>query len=306
MEIPSFYIYKEENMISASQVKDLREKTGAGMMDCKHALEATNGDMDAAIDWLREKGISKAMKKAERIAAEGVADITIDGNKAVILELNSETDFVAKNEEFISLVKEIGSTLVKSDVETLDDALALKTKEGTVNDSIIAKTAKIGEKLSLRRFTIVTKSAKEVFGSYIHMGGKIAALVVLDGANETVAKDVAMQAAAMRPLYTNSAEVPSDVLEKEKDIQREELKNEGKPEAAIEKILVGKINKYYEEVCLENQVFIKAENKETVADYVKTNGGTIKSMVRYEVGEGMEHRNEDFAEEVAKQVADAK
>jgi len=293
-------------MISASQVKDLREKTGAGMMDCKHALEATNGDMDAAIDWLREKGISKAMKKAERIAAEGVADITIDGNKAAILELNSETDFVAKNEEFTSLVKEIGATLVKSDAKTLEDALALKTTEGTVNDSIIAKTAKIGEKLSLRRFTIVTKSDKEVFGSYIHMGGKIAALVVLDGANADVAKDVAMQAAAMRPIYTNSAEVPSDVLEKEKDIQREELKNEGKPEAAIEKILVGKINKYYEEVCLENQIFIKAENKETVADYVKANGGTVKSMVRYEVGEGMEHRNEDFAAEVAKQVADVK
>lgn len=293
-------------MISASQVKDLREKTGAGMMDCKHALEATNGDMDAAIDWLREKGISKAMKKAERIAAEGVADITIDGNKAAILELNSETDFVAKNEEFTSLVKEIGATLVKSDAKTLEDALALKTAEGTVNDSIIAKTAKIGEKLSLRRFTIVTKSDKEVFGSYIHMGGKIAALVVLDGANADVAKDVAMQAAAMRPIYTNSAEVPSDVIEKEKDIQREELKNEGKPEAAIEKILVGKINKYYEEVCLENQIFIKAENKETVADYVKANGGTVKSMVRYEVGEGMEHRNEDFAAEVAKQVADVK
>ena len=289
-------------MISASQVKDLREKTGAGMMDCKHALEATNGDMVAAIDWLREKGISKAMKKAERIAAEGVADITIDGNKAAILELNSETDFVAKNEEFTSLVKEIGATLVKSDAKTLEDALALKTAEGTVNDSIIAKTAKIGEKLSLRRFTIVTKSDKEVFGSYIHMGGKIAALVVLDGANADVAKDVAMQAAAMRPIYTNSAEVPSDVLEKEKDIQREELKNEGKPEAAIEKILVGKINKYYEEVCLENQIFIKAENKETVADYVKTNGGTVKSMVRYEVGEGMEHRNDNFAEEVMNQI----
>ena len=293
-------------MIKASEVKELREKTGAGMMDCKHALEATEGNMDAAIDWLREKGISKAMKKAERIAAEGIADITINGNNAVIIEVNSETDFVAKNEEFTSLVKEIGATLVNSNAKTIDDALALKTTDGTINDLIIAKTAKIGERLSLRRFNIVTKKDSEVFGSYIHMGGKIASLVLLDGANAYVAKDVAMQAAAMRPIYTNSSEVPADVLEKEKDVQREELKNEGKPEAAIEKILVGKINKYYEEVCLENQIFIKAENKETVADYVTANGGSIKSMFRYEVGEGMEHRSEDFAEEVAKQVAEAK
>ena len=290
-------------MISASLVKDLREKTGAGMLDCKKALEATNGSIEEAIDWLREKGISKAAKKADRIAAEGIAAIKISGNTACVVEVNSETDFVAKNEEFTSLVDEILNVILANDVNTNEDVLSLTTSEGnTLEELIIAKTAKIGEKLSFRRFAKVTKSDDEVFGDYIHMGGKIAVLTVVKNVSVEVAKDVSLHAAAMRPQYVKSAEVPTDVLEKEKTIIREQLLNEGKPADRIDNILVGKVNKYYEDVCLENQIFVKAENKETVATYVKNNGGEIVSMVRYEVGEGMEKREENFAEEVAKQM----
>lgn len=289
-------------MITASLVKELREKTGAGMLDCKKALEANNGDINASIDWLREKGISKAAKKADRIAAEGVAAILTRGNKAVIIEVNSETDFVAKNEKFTNMVNAILEAVINSDVKELEDVLKLSTNDGTVEELIVANTATIGEKLSLRRVEVVTKTDSEVFGDYIHMGGKIAVLTVIDGASATVAKDVAMHAAAMKPLYVKSSDVPTDVLDKEKEIMREQLLNEGKPEDRIENILVGKVKKYYEEVCLENQIFVKAENKETVAQYVKNNGGTITTMVRFEVGEGMQKREENFAEEVAKQM----
>ena len=289
-------------MITASMVKELREKTGAGMMDCKKALEANNGDINASIDWLREKGISKAAKKADRIAAEGIAAILTKDNKAVIIEVNSETDFVAKNAEFVEMINTILETVINSDITTVEDALKLSTNEGTIEDLIVAKTAKIGEKLSFRRMEVVIKSETESFGDYIHMGGKIAVLTVVDNASAEVAKDVAMHAAAMRPQYVKSEDVPTDVLEKEKDIMREQLINEGKPADKVDNILVGKVRKYYEEVCLENQVFIKAENKETVADYVKANGGAITTMVRFEVGEGMQKREDNFAEEVAKQM----
>ena len=289
-------------MITASLVKDLREKTGAGMMDCKKALEANNGDINASIDWLREKGISKAAKKADRIAAEGIAAILTKNNKAVIIEVNSETDFVAKNAEFVEMINTILETVINSDVTTVEDALKLSTNEGTIEDLIVAKTAKIGEKLSFRRMEVLTKSETESFGDYIHMGGKIAVLTLVDNADSVVAKDVAMHAAAMRPQYVKSEDVPTDVLEKEKDIMREQLINEGKPADKVENILVGKVRKYYEEICLENQVFIKAENKETVADYVKANGGVIATMIRFEVGEGIEKREDNFAEEVAKQM----
>lgn len=289
-------------MITASQVKELREKTGAGMLDCKKALEANNGDINASVDWLREKGISKAAKKANRIAAEGVAAILTKGNKAVIIEVNAETDFVAKNEKFTDMVNEILETIINSDVTKLEDAMKLETKEGTIEELITARTATIGEKLSFRRLEVVTKDDNDSFGDYIHMGGKIAVLTVVNNANSDVAKDVAMHAAAMKPLYVKSSEVPVDVLEKEKEIMKEQLLNEGKPADKVDNILVGKVRKYYEEVCLENQIFVKAENKETVAQYVKNNGGTISCMIRFEVGEGMQKREENFAEEVAKQM----
>ena len=289
-------------MITASLVKELRDKSGAGMLDCKKALEASNGDINAAMDYLREKGIAKAAKKSDRIAAEGIASVLIKGNDAVILEINSETDFVAKNEEFKTLVDTILETLVSSSAKTLDEALELKNGNSTIKELIVSKTATIGEKLSLRRFSKITKKDNESFGSYIHMGGRIAVLTLIEGANEEIAKDVAMHAAAMRPLYLKSSEVPTDVLEKEKTIIREQLINEGKPEDKIENILVGKVRKYYEEVCLEDQIYVKAENKETVSKFVQNNGGKIINMIRYEVGEGMEKKEENFAEEVAAQL----
>lgn len=292
-------------MISASMVKELREKSGAGMLDCKKALEATEGNMDAAIDWLREKGISKAAKKADRIAAEGVAAVLVEGNQAVAIEVNSETDFVAKNDEFKELVQSILTLLMNSDVESgdVEGALTLPINGATLNDLIISKTATIGEKLTLRRFAKLTKNDNESFGSYIHMGGKIAVLTQVAGAGEEVAKEVAMHAAAMRPKYVRESEVPEVEIEKEKEIAREQLLNEGKPADRIDNILVGKIKKYYEDVCLLNQVFIKAENKETVEKYIAQNGGTLTTMVRFEVGEGIEKKEENFAEEVAKQIA---
>ncbi len=289
-------------MFSAQDVKELREKTGAGMMDCKKALQETNADMEAAITWLREKGISKAAKKAERIAAEGLASVLIDGNKAIVIEVNSETDFVAKNEKFQNFVNELSKDLLESDAKTMEEALNLEVNGEKISDKIIAITSTIGEKISFRRFEKLEKTDSQVFGSYTHMGGRIVALTLLEGSNEEVAKEVAMHAAAMRPLYLNEQEVPAEVLEKEKTIMREQLLNEGKPEDRIEQIMVGKVKKFYEEVCLTDQIFIKAENKETVEKYVTQNGGTIVKLVRYEVGEGMEKKVENFAEEVKNQI----
>ena len=287
-------------MISASMVKELREISGAGMLDCKKALEATNGNMEEAITWLREKGISKAAKKQTRIAAEGLAHIEIKGNKAVIIEVNSETDFVAKNQEFVNLVKTIASTIIDNNVSTVEEALKLKAGENTLEELIIDKTSKIGEKISFRRFEIVEKEDTEVFGTYSHMGGKIAVLTRLTN-NEEVAKDVAMQAAAMRPLYLTREDVPSEVLEKERTILKEQAENEGLDSSKIDMIVNGRINKYYEEVCLIDQPFIK-ENKQKVSKYVESNGSKIISFTRYEVGEGMEKREENFAEAVMKQI----
>lgn len=287
--------------VTASMVKDLREKTGAGMMDCKKALAETNGDMNAAVDWLREKGIAKSEKKASRIAAEGLANIYIKGNRAVILEVNSETDFVSKNEEFTSMIDTIGNAILNSTVKTLEEALELKVEEGTINDLIIAKTAKIGEKLSLRRIAVVEKADDEVFGSYLHMGGKIAVLTTLKGANEAVAKDVSMQSAAMKPLYVFESDVPAEVVEREKSVQKELAMSEGKPADIAEKMVEGRIKKFFKEICLAEQAFIK-DGDISVSTYVKNNNGEIKSMIRFEVGEGIEKRNENFAEEVMNQI----
>ena len=287
-------------MISASMVKELRETTGAGMLDCKKALEASNGNMEEAITWLREKGISKAAKKQTRIAAEGLALAKTDGNKAIILEVNSETDFVAKNEEFTSMVDIIANTVLNSNVSNVDDALQLEANGITLEDLIVEKTSKIGEKLSFRRFEIVSKNDDEVFGIYSHMGGKIVALVTVKGA-EDIAKDVAMQIAAMRPLYLNRDNVPEEVLDKERTVLKEQAINEGLAENKIDMIVNGRINKYYEEVCLVDQPFIK-ENKTKVSKYLESNNSKIINFVRYEVGEGMEKREENFAEEVAKQM----
>ena len=287
-------------MISASLVKELREATGAGMLDCKKALEASNGNIEEAITWLREKGISKAAKKASRIAAEGLAVALVEGNKAVVLEVNSETDFVAKNAEFTTLVDNIAKAVLASDVNTVEDAMKLTVDGKTIEELIVDKTATIGEKLSFRRFEVVTKEDSEVFGTYSHMGGKIIALTVLKS-DEDLAKDIAMQVAAMRPLYLNRDVVPAEVVEKERAILREQAENEGLDPNKLDMIVNGRVNKYYEEICLVDQGFIK-ENKMKVNKYVESKNSEIIGFVRYEVGEGMEKREENFADEVMKQI----
>lgn len=287
--------------ISASMVKELREKTGAGMMDCKKALVETNGDMEKAIDYLREKGISKAAKKAERIAAEGLSNIYIKGNDAVVVELNSETDFVAKNAEFKELLDKIGNTILENNVTFMEEALNTKCGDETINDLIVNATAKIGEKISLRRFEKVTKTDSQVFGSYLHMGGKISSLTIIEGGNEEVARDVAMQAAAMRPQYINIESVPAEDLEREKAVIKEQVINEGKKPEFADKIVEGRIRKFYEETVLEEQAFIK-DSGLTVKAYLENNKATLVKLVKYEVGEGMEKRNDDFAAEVMSQI----
>ena len=287
-------------MISASMVKELRETTGAGMLDCKKALEASNGNMEDAVTWLREKGISKAAKKATRIAAEGLAVAKVSGNKAVVVEVNSETDFVAKNEEFQKLVNIIADAVLNSDVSTVEEANKLTCDGKTLEELVVEKTATIGEKLSFRRFERLTKEDSQVFGTYSHMGGKIVALTLLDK-DEELAKDIAMQVAAMRPLYLDREAVPADVLDKERTILKEQAENEGLDSSKIDMIVNGRINKYYEEVCLVDQGFIK-ENKMKVNKYVESKNSKIVSFVRYEVGEGMEKREENFADEVMKQI----
>ncbi len=288
-------------MITASLVKELREKTGAGMLDCKKALEATNASLDAAIDWLREKGISKAAKKADRIAAEGLAGILVDGNNAVIAEINSETDFVAKNDEFKSLLDTVLASLIKSDAKTIEEANKIETGEGTIEDLLISKTAKIGEKLSFRRFEKITKNDSQTFGSYIHMGGRIAALSVINGNNETVAKDVSMQAAAMRPKFVKIADVSEAETNHEREVIKEQAINEGIAAEKLDMVVNGRLNKYFKEVCLEEQLFIK-NDKQTVSKYLAENNCSIEKVVRYEVGEGIEKKEEDFATEVMNQI----
>ena len=288
-------------MISAKMVKDLREATGAGMLDCKKALEANNGDFDASLDWLREKGIAKAAKKGSRIAAEGLANIYVDGNDAVVLEVNSETDFVAKNDEFKKLVDALGNALLKNDVSTIEEANELETGNGKISDLVVAATSKIGEKLSFRRFKKITKKDNEVFGAYLHMGGKIAVLTVLSDTTEEVAREVAMQAAAMRPKYVRISDVDASEVEHEKAVLKEQAINEGKPAEIAEKMVMGRLQKFYKEICLEEQPFIK-DGDISVSTYVKNNGGKIIDMIRYEVGEGIEKREEDFASEVMSQI----
>ncbi len=293
-------------MFSASDVKELREKTGAGMMDCKKALEACEGNQDKAVDWLREKGIAKAAKKESRIAAEGITESNENGNEAIIFEVNCETDFVTKNEKFHALVSELKEALMDAKCNTTEEATEVKLKDGkTVAERIVEETATIGEKISFRRFTRVTKNDDEVFGIYSHMGGKITSIVVLKGANEEVAKDVAMQAAAMSPIAVNRDAVPADIVEHEKEMIKAEMKNdpknEKKPEDILDKMATGKLGKFFKENCLVEQDFIK-DSSYTVEKYVKEHDGEVVSMVRYAVGEGIEKRQENFAEEVAAQM----
>ena len=292
-------------MFKASDVKELRDKTGAGMLDCKKALEATNGNMNEAIDWLREKGISKAEKKASRVAAEGLCKIVTDGNKAVILEVNSETDFVAKNEEFTNFVDYLANTILANNLKTHEEVLSFDDNGEKVEAKLVALTAKIGEKLSFRRHELVEKNDNEVFGSYLHMGGKIGALGVLADTSSEVAKDVAMHVAAMAPVCATRSDVPADMVDHESKVIKEQVMNEGKPADIAEKMVTGRLNKFYKEICLEEQEFIK-DSSVNVGTFVKNNGGSIVSMIRYAVGEGIEKKEENFADEVMSQINNTK
>lgn len=287
--------------MNASLIRELRDMSGAGMMDCKKALEENGNDLKKAAEWLREKGIAKAAKKADRIAAEGLSTIEVQGNKAVILEVNCETDFVAKNEKFQNFLKEVATTILNSDAKTNEEALALSCEAGTLSDYVTNMTATIGEKISFRRFTLLEKKDDESFGAYIHMGGKISVLSLIKGASENVAKDVSMHAAAMRPEYVTKEQVPEEQIAREKEILTEQAIAEGKPANIAEKMVMGRISKYYKEICLEEQDFVK-DNAVTVGKYVSNNGGKIIDVIRYEVGEGMEKRQDNFAEEVAAQM----
>ena len=288
--------------ITASLVKELRERTGAGMMDCKKALTQTDGDIDAAIDYLRENGIAKAAKKADRIAAEGLSYIEVKGNKAVILEINSETDFVAKNEKFVALVKNVAEAILAAEPKTLEEALQVEAQGGTVEAVINEGIATIGEKLSLRRFEVLSKTDADAFGAYSHMGGRIGVLTLVEGStDEEAAKDVAMHIAALAPKYLDESEVPADVLEHEKKVLTEQALNEGKPANIVEKMIVGRINKFLEEITVVNQKFVK-DDSFTVEKFLASKGGKLAKFVRYEVGEGIEKKEDNFAEEVMSQV----
>lgn len=288
-------------MITANMVKELREQTGAGMLDCKKALTETNGNMEEAITWLREKGISKAAKKQTRIAAEGLATAKISGNNAVLVEVNSETDFVAKNPEFISLVDGIARVILDKKPANMEEAMKLDMDGTSIEEVIVNKTATIGEKLSFRRFELVEKTDNQVFGTYSHMGGKIVTLALLEGEDSEVAKDIAMQIAAMRPLYLDRESVSEERIQKEREILTEQAENEGLDANKLPMIVNGRLNKFFEEVCLVDQGFVK-ENKMKVSKYVESKNMKILSFVRYEVGEGMEKKEENFADEVAKQI----
>ena len=292
--------------ITASLVKELRERTGAGMMDCKKALQKTEGVIEAAIDYLRENGIAKAAKKADRIAAEGLAYIEVKGNKAVILEINSETDFVAKNEKFVALVKNVANAILAAEPKNVEEALQVQAEGGTVEAVINEGIATIGEKLSLRRFEVLTKTDADAFGAYSHMGGRIGVLTLVEGStDEQAAKDVAMHIAALAPRYLDESEVPADVLEHEKKVLTEQALNEGKPANIVEKMIVGRINKFLEEITVVKQKFVKDDSL-TVEKFVASKGGKLAKFVRYEVGEGIEKKEDNFAEEVMSQVNSSK
>ena len=293
-------------MITAALVKELREKTGAGMMDCKKALQECNADLTAAADWLREKGIAKAAKKAERIAAEGLCEVAINGNTAYLFELNAETDFVAKNEKFLAILEQISQICVENNCQTAEDILNASLNGQTGNDIIVAATATIGEKISLRRLAVVTKADDEVFGVYKHNAGKIVVVSVIKGSDALVAKDVCMHVAMYNPRYLDETQVDPEVIEHERKVLVAEAKqqNPEKPEAILEKMVEGRIRKFKKEICLVDQAFVK-DPSVSVAQYLASKNTQAVAYLRYEVGEGMEKRNDDFAAEVAATAAAA-
>lgn len=287
--------------ITAAQVKELRERTGAGMMDVKKALVKADGDMDKATDILRESGAAKAAKKSGRIAAEGLAAFDVEGNNAVLVEINSETDFVSSNDQFVKFVDDVTKAILAAKPADLEAAMNVPLGEGTIASAETELTAVIGEKITLRRFTILTKKDNEVFGAYKHNNGAIIAVTILDGDNAEAAKNIAMHVAAINPEYLDKSQVPAEVLEHQTDVFTKETEKEGKPSKIIPKIVEGRMNKYLAEICLVDQPYVK-DSDMTVAEYVKSVKSEVKNFVRYEVGEGIEKKQEDFAAEVREQM----
>ena len=294
---------------TAKDVKELREMTGCGMMDCKKALTETDGDKDKAVEYLRDKGLATAAKKSGRIAAEGIVKAYVDGNVGVLVEVNSETDFVAKNDEFQQFVSDVAKTIAEQNPADVEALKELKCGDSTIGEMLTEKIAKIGENMNIRRFARIETTGAVV--DYIHAAGKIGVLVEADAENNDTTKEclrnVAMQVAALSPKYLSSDDIPEEYKEHEKKILIEQLKNDpknaSKPENIIEKMITGRLAKEFKEVCLLEQEYVKAENKENVAKYVKSVGDiTIKQFVRFETGEGLEKREDDFAAEVASMV----
>lgn len=295
--------------ITAQQVKELREKTGAGMMDCKKALTECDGDMEKSVDWLREKGIAKAAKKQGRIAAEGLSKVLVEGNRCVLVEINSETDFVAKNDKFLALLDDTAHAIISAKPENVEAAMNLSVNGITLSDAFVNAVAVIGEKITLRRFSVLEKTDDEIFGTYMHMGGTISSAVVVKGtADGQVAKDMAMQIASMAPSYVSRNDMPADVVEHERSIQTELAKNDeslaNKPEKIMAGIVEGRLSKSLQDMCLVDQIYFKNQDLKC-KDYLKENNAEVVTFVRYQVGEGIEKREENFAEEVAKQTAEA-
>lgn len=288
--------------IKATQVKELRDLTGAGMMDAKKALVEAEGDMQKAADLIREKGVETAAKKASRISAEGLSHIHIEGNTAAIVEVNSETDYVAKNEQFKQLVEDIAVTVAKEKPASVEAAMDSVMANGEkIGDAITAAINTIGENITFRRFELIEKEDNEVFGAYEHMGGSISVLTLIEGDNEEVARNVSMHIAALNPEYATRDEVPQDVRDREFNILVEQAKNEGKPENIVEKMVQGRLNKWLGEISLVDQPYVK-DGDITVGQYLNNHDAKIKSFTRIEVGEGIEKREEDFAEEVRSQM----
>ena len=291
-------------MVTAAQVKALREKTGAGMMVCKKVLTEADGNEERAIELLQERGVLKAAKKSGRIAAEGLVDIFIseDGKIGSVVEVNAETDFVAKNDEFINFVKDVAKQVALNNPKDVEELLAQKSiadPTKTVEEVLTGKIATIGENMSIRRFTRYESAG--VLGSYIHGNGKIAVLVNMEGGDATLAKDICMQIAAARPEFVGEEDVPADRLNKEKEILKAQVINEGRPENVAEKIVAGRLGKFFEEICLVDQAFVKDPNQK-IKDLLKANNAQVKAFARLEKGEGLEKKEENFAEEVAKQL----
>lgn len=289
-------------MISASIVKELREITGAGMMDCKKALTETNGDIEKAIEYLREKGISKAAKKSSRVAAEGVvaAFVSEDAKTGAVVEVNAETDFVSKNEEFVAFVNKLVEIVAVKAPKDVEELKTMEFENGkTVEEVLTEKIATIGENMSIRRFERI--ETDNLVGKYIHGNGQIAVLVELKGGNQEVAKDVCMQVAALNAEFLDESQIPADRVEREKEIITQQTINEGKPANIAEKIAEGRLKKYFEELCLVHQKFVKDSSK-TVSEYVKENGGEIVKFYRLEKGEGIEKKEDNFVEEVMNQL----